>query len=126
MELQDWLSLIGRVLLGGYFIQAGIMHIVKRDMLAGYAASKGVPLPKAAVLLSGFFFLLLPGVSILLGQWLVTSYVLVLVFLTVVSFAMHAFWRVSDPMAKMNDRVNFLKNFALAGAVLSLLAGLFV
>jgi uncharacterized membrane protein YphA (DoxX/SURF4 family) len=47
-------------------------------------------------------------------------------FLVPVTFIMHAFWKIQDPMAKMGETINFTKNIALLGAVLILLAHTFV
>jgi hypothetical protein len=35
---------------------------------------------------------------------------------------MHNFWKDEDPQMKMADRINFMKNMALLGALLMLLA----
>lgn len=116
--------LLGRLLMGGYFLMSGISHVMKRDMLAGYAASKGVPMPKYAVLVSGLL-LLFGGFGILTGfmvQWALVALVL---FLVPVTFMMHAFWKESDPMKRMPDQVNFMKNTALLGSILILIALLF-
>jgi hypothetical protein len=37
-------------------------------------------------------------------------------------FPMHNFWALSDPQMKQADVINFLKNMALVGALLMLLA----
>jgi hypothetical protein len=39
-------------------------------------------------------------------------------FLAGVSPQMHAFWKESDPQRRQGERVNFLKNLALAGAAM--------
>ena len=62
------------------------------------------------------------GLSILLGVWTTWGVALLVLFLLGVSFKMHAFWSVQDPMARMNDRISFWKNMALAAAMLMLLA----
>ena len=45
--------LIGRAMLGGFFIYNGIHHFQEAEMMAGYAKSKKLPLPKAAVIGTG-------------------------------------------------------------------------
>ena len=45
-----YLFVLGRILLGGYFIMSGFNHFKNLGMLTGYAQSKGVPMPKAAVM----------------------------------------------------------------------------
>lgn len=90
-------------------------------MLAGYAKSKNVPLPKVAVLVSGLL-MLLGGLGVLFGMYVQWSLALIAIFLLVVSFAVHNFWAVEDPTAKMGDTVNFSKNMALLGASLMLMS----
>lgn len=117
----QYLFILGEVLLGGYFIMSGVNHFRHTSMLAGYAESKGVPMAKESVLLTGVL-LVLGGLGIFLGVYVQISILLLVVFLLVTSFKMHAFWKESDPQAKMGDQINFTKNMALLGALLMLLA----
>lgn len=120
----DWTQLtllLGRLLLGGYFLHAGYSHFRHRKMMAGYAASKGVPLAMPAILGTGAL-LTLGGLSLLTGYLPLVGLGLLAVFLVGVTPKMHDFWNVKDPMARMGERVNFLKNTALLGAVLMLSA----
>lgn len=89
-------------------------------MMAGYSQSKGIPSPKAAVVFSGLL-LLIGGLSILLGVYPTVGTIALVLFLVPVTFMMHAFWKVKDPMARMGETVNFTKNLALLGAALMLL-----
>lgn len=114
------LFLLGRILFGGYFVMSGFNHFRNLEMLSQYAASKGVSAPRAAVRLTGLM-LLLGGLGILLGVKIGWAVLLLSVFLIVVSFKMHNFWTISDPMAKMPEMINFLKNMALLGAALMML-----
>ncbi len=111
------LFVIGRIIFGCYFIYNGINHLSHVPMMAGYAKSKGVPAPSLAVFVSGLF-ILLGGLSVLLGIYPVAGIILITLFLIPVSFFMHRFWDVQDPMARMGEHVNFLKNMALIGALL--------
>lgn len=119
--MESTLFLIGRLLLGGYFIFSGFNHFSNLSMMAGYAQSKAVPSPKAAVAFSGLL-LLIGGLSILLGVYPTVGTIALALFLIPVTFMMHAFWKVQDPMARMGEMVNFTKNLALLGATLMLLA----
>ena len=117
----DILFLIGRLLLGGYFIVSGINHFMKMGMLAGYSQSKGVPMPKIAVIVTGVL-LLFGGLGILLGIFIEWAILALVVFLVPVNFIMHAFWKVEDANMKMMEMVHFMKNLALLGALLMLLS----
>ena len=119
--MESILFLIGRILLGGYFIFNAFNHFSNLSMMSAYAQSKGVPAPKLAVGFSGLL-LLLGGLSMLLGVYPMIGVVTIALFLLPVTFMMHAFWKLQDPMAKMGEQVHFSKNLALLGAALALLA----
>ncbi len=115
------LFLLGRVLLGGFFIMNGYNHIKNLGMLTGYAQSKGVPMPKIAVFITGLM-LLLGGAGIVLGVFIECSVTLLALFLLGTLIKMHRYWEIADPMMRMGERVNFYKNIGLLGGVLMLLA----
>ncbi len=113
--------LIGRIILGAFYMYNAVHHFMGIKMMSGYTASKGVPAPKLAVAGSGLL-LLLGGLSILTGYQPYIGAIMIVVFLVPVAFMMHNFWAVSDPRAKMGERVNFLKDIALAASALMFLA----
>lgn len=115
------LFLFGRILLGGYFLMNAYNHFKNADALAGYAASKGVPNPKLAVMGTGVL-LLLGGAGIILGVYTLWAILALMLFLVGVTFQMHKYWTIEDPNQKMVERINFYKNLALLGAVTMLLA----
>ena len=119
--MEYYLILLGRVLLGGYFIKNGVNHLKNSKALTPYAASKGVPSPAMAVLVTGVM-LLLGGLGILLGIYVRLAILLLVLFLVGTLIKMHPYWTVTDPMARMGENVNFYKNIALIGALLLLLA----
>lgn len=94
-------------------------HFKHLDMLSGYAASKGVASAKPAVFVSGVL-LLLGGLGVVFGITPEASLTLLIIFLVPVSYKMHAFWKETDPNAKMMERIQFMKNMALVGALLML------
>lgn len=113
---------LGRILFGGYFIMGGYNHLANLGMMSGYTQSKGVPAPKPAVAVTGLL-LLIGGISTLFNFYPEVGLIALVIFLVPVTFLMHAFWKVQDPMAKMGERVNFMKNLALLGGTLLLLSG---
>ena len=114
------LFLIGRILVGGYYIFNGFNHFSKKDMMAGDAKSKGVPIPDITIPLTGLL-LLLGGLSLLLGIYPYIGVALIVIFLVPVTFMMHNFWAVPKEQ-KMADMVQFMKNIALIGSTLMFLA----
>ena len=119
--MAKWTLLFGRLLFGGFFLFSGINHLTQVRSLAGYAGSQGVASPEVAVAGTGVL-LLLGGSSVLLGVAPRIGLALIVLFLVPVTFVMHAFWNVPDAQARMLDMVNFMKNMALTGAALGLMA----
>lgn len=109
--------LIGRIMFGGFFIYSGIGHFLRIGTLAGFAGAKGVPLPEAAVVVTGLL-LLAGGLSILLGTYTSIGLTCLLIFLAPVTLWMHTFWSDTDPNMKMMSSVFFARNVALMGAIL--------
>ena len=116
----DYVFLFGRVLFGGFFIVGGINHFRHLGMMSGYAASKGVPAAKAAIIFSGLL-IILGGFCIVVGCTPEIGVACIVLFLVPVTFMMHPYWTETDPMQQMSQRVNFQKNVALLGAALMLL-----
>jgi putative oxidoreductase len=121
MIMPTAIFLIGRLLLGGFFVHSGYKHFKFINMMAGYSQSKGVPAPKAAVALTGLL-LLVGGFSVLLGVYPTIGTIALIIFFVPATYSMHAFWKVVDPQARMGETVNFSKNIALLGAALMLLS----
>jgi len=113
--------LIGRILFGGFFIMNGVNHFLQMKNMAAYSKSKGIPLPQAAVLATGAL-LVLGGLGIVLGMYIRFAVACLVLFLIPTTFMMHQYWKIQDPMARMGDQIHFMKNMALLGAALMLLA----
>jgi putative oxidoreductase len=112
---------LGRILFGGYFAYNGFNNLKMLDMMSGYAKSKGAPMPKLSVAFSAVL-LIVGGLSVLFDILPGFGLIALALFLVPVTFIIHPFWKIQDPMAKMGEMINFTKNIALLGAVLILLA----
>ena len=121
MENFDLILALGHIIFGGFFFLMGLSHFTKNESLSAYAASKKVWQPKIAVYVSGSL-ILVGGLGIIAGRFVTLSSLLILAFLVPITFSMHAFWKEKDVQVKMLDQVQFLKNTALIGAALILLA----
>jgi uncharacterized membrane protein YphA (DoxX/SURF4 family) len=113
--------LIGRIILGGFFLFNALNHLTRAGMMAGYAASKGVPLASLVVVATGLQ-LAVGGLMLLLGWYVWIAALVLVVFLVPVALVMHNFWAVTDPQLRMIELVQFTKNLALAGALLIIAA----
>ncbi len=113
--------LIGRIIFGGFFIMSGINHFTKLEAMTGYAKYKKLPAAKLGVLVSGLM-LLLGGAYVLLGFYVDLGALLLAIFLVLAAVIFHNFWKETDATAKQSEMMNFMKDFALAGAALILFA----
>lgn len=113
--------LVGRIIVGGFFLMNGFNHFTQLNMMTGYSKSKGIPAPAVAVGSSGVI-LFLGGLSLLLGYHPTIGAGLLVIFLLGASFSIHNFWTVQDQQAKLGEMVNFLKNMAILGLLLMTLA----
>jgi putative oxidoreductase len=117
----DVVALIGRILFAAVFLASSYGHLSQTEAMAGYAGSKGVPMPKLAVLGSGV--LMAVGILlIVLGIWADLGALLLVVFLLPTAFLMHQFWRETDGQARQQEQVQFMKDLSLAGGSLLLFA----
>ena len=113
--------LIGRIILGAYYLLGAINHFVGLGSMTDYAAAKGVPFPAVAVLVAGVL-LGIAGITFLLGWHPKVGVGALVLFFVPVTLMMHAFWRVGDPAMRMSEMINFMKNFALLASTLMFLA----
>lgn len=113
--------LLGRLIFGGFFINSGIHHFTDRESLSKYAGSKKVPMPDLAVQASGAA-LILGGASILFGVKPKLGALALIGFLAGVTPVMHDFWNLEDPEKRQGEMVNFMKNAALLGGAMALMA----
>ena len=110
-----YLVALGRLFYSLIFIAGGLGHFFHPEI--AYAASQGVPIANILVPASGIIAVV-GGLSILLGfHGKVGAWLLVL-FLVPVTFMMHNFWAVKDPMMQQFQMAMFLKNISMLGAAL--------
>jgi putative oxidoreductase len=108
--------LFGRILFALVFILSGFSHFTEPTI--GYAARQGVPFASLLVPLSGLMAIV-GGLSVALGYYPKVGAWLIAAFLIPITFAMHAFWAVSDPAVAQIQQVMFMKNLSLLGSALA-------
>lgn len=120
--LQGLLAVAGRVLLSTIFLMSAVGNKIPNfNDVAGYMASAGVPAPK--IMLAGAIVFLLAGsVSIILGFKARIGAALLLVFLVLATYFFHDFWTLEDAQQKQEQMIQFMKNMALMGAMLLVMA----
>jgi uncharacterized membrane protein YphA (DoxX/SURF4 family) len=119
-QLSKIIFMVGRLIVGGVYLGAGIENLIQLDAKAGYAASKGVTNATFWVTVASLL-LLLGGASLVTGMrpWLgVTALAL---FLIPVTLIMHNFWTMQGMQAEIEQHA-FTGNVGLFGSALLLLA----
>lgn len=85
-----------------------------------YAMSQGVPFASVLVPLSGIMAFI-GALSIILGYKTRIGACLIIAFLIPVTFMMHNFWAITDPMIKPVQMAHFMKNISMMGAAFLIL-----
>jgi len=114
------LPLLARICVAALFLVAGIGKIMAFSGTAGYMAKLGFPAPEVMTVIA-IVFEVGGGLLLLIGwktRWVAWGLTL---FVLIATFAAHRFWDV-DVAQVANQRVHFLKNFAIIGALLMLSA----
>src|SRR5690606_37433858 len=107
--------LLGRIFFSLIFLASLANHFSPE--MAGYAASQGVPAPNFMVPLAGIIagagaLSIIFGYKAKLGAWLIV------IFLVPVTWWMHAFWKMDDPMQQQTNMIMFMKNISMLGGAL--------
>lgn len=108
----NYLPLIGRFFYSFLFISASFDHFTSQAVQN--AAAHGAPMAAILVPLSGLMALA-GGITILLGFRAQLGAWLLIAFLIPVTFVMHNFWSVTDPMMMQIQKMMFLKNISMLG-----------
>jgi putative oxidoreductase len=115
------LKTLGRMLLASIFISGGANTFMKPDGRAEKVAAAGIPQPRQATILNGAV-MAVGGAALAAGiapKLAATALLGTLIPTTVVG---HQFWKEETPAGKAGQQVQFLKNVAILGGLLLVLA----
>ena len=107
--------LLGRILFSLIFLISGFSHFSSQSV--AYANSQGVPAASFLVPASGILAII-GAISIIIGYKAKIGAWLIVVFLIPVTFMMHNFWTLTDPMMKQMQMAMFWKNISMLGGAL--------
>jgi len=120
--LQGVITVIGRILLATIFLMSAIGNkIPHHKQVAAAMTAEGVPV--AQLMLAGAIVFLIAGsLSIIFGYKARIGATLLLVFLVLATYYFHDFWTFEDAAQKQQQMIHFMKNMALMGAMLLIIA----
>ncbi|MFC6755553.1 MULTISPECIES: DoxX family protein [Haloarcula] len=114
------LFLVARLLFGGVLAFTGLNHFMSAEGMIPYAEAKGLPAPAGAVYGSGGL-LVFSGLLLIVGAYPVLAAGALATFLLGSAVIMHDFWTVPEDQ-QQDELTQFLKNVAMAGGAVALLA----
>lgn len=119
-DLPTALLFLGRLLLGGAFVFAGLRNIQNQTFLTQLMAARGVPQARLA-LWAGIVLQIVAGALVIAGLSTAIAAAVLVVFLIVATPMFHNFW--DHQGQERASRINgFVGNVALSGGFLTLIA----
>lgn len=120
-KLQPALGLIGKLLVAALFWWDSIfLFIPDFQGTAQYIAQKQLPLPQVLAALTIVFLLVAPAL-LFVRMTEVLGFLALAAFCLMTAVIFHDFWAL-DPADRVPEQVHFMKDLALAGAMLALAA----
>jgi len=110
-----YIPLIGRAMFAAIFLKAVPGHFQEETI--AFVSEQGIPWAGLFVPLAGFLALA-GGLSVLLGWRAKLGAWMLVAFLVPVTFLMHPFWVVSDPVAAAMQEAMFFRNVSMLGGAL--------
>lgn len=115
----DFLSLIGRILLGLMFFIGGIGKVTGYAGTVAYATKAGLPMPDISVGIGAAIEIIAP-LMLLVGFKVRWAALALIVFTLVATFFFHNYWTM-EGAARMTNQITLLKNLAVVGGLLMLI-----
>jgi putative oxidoreductase len=113
--------IVGRTLLGLYFIIPGVQKITSYEGMGQYMEKFGVPLVDIMLPLTIVLQLLL-GLAVIVGYQTKLAAFLLAGMTLVISLYMHSFWNLPEGADVARETQNFVKNMAIMAGLLTLSA----
>ena len=118
-KLDDISILIGRSLLGLYFLGPGIAKVFNYSNYVAVMQENGVPLTLVALPIV-ILVQVIGGLMLILNQNVKFCALLLFATTIVINFYIHDFWTLADGLSKSHETQNFVKNLAICAGLLVL------
>jgi putative oxidoreductase len=121
----DYAGTAGRLILGGFFLVAGIVNLVTPGSIRDHVERMrafGTPAP-ALAFWCGIGLQFLGAALVISGMRADIGAVCLIVFTTLATAIFHRFWQRTDPMQQRTSRLFFMSNAAIIGGLLLLIGG---
>lgn len=118
--MQSVVPLLGRVLLAAIFLWSGAGKVLAFDPTVGYIASKHLPQPQVIAVLA-IIAEIAGGIALVVGFRTRLAAAGLLIYTALAAVLFHDFWAV-PPAQHLPQMVNFMKNVAICGGFLYVIA----
>ena len=118
-KLDDISILIGRSLLGLYFLGPGIAKVFNYSNYVAVMQENEVPLTLVALPIV-ILVQVIGGIMLILNQNVKFCALLLFATTIVINFYIHDFWTLADSLSKSHETQNFVKNLAICAGLLVL------
>ncbi len=123
--LKQWresmLKALGRLFLACIFVSSGADTFLNPDGRASKVAAAGIPSPREATILNGIV-MIVAGSMLALDIAPKLAAVLLAGALIPTTLVGHPFWNEQDSESRMGQQIHFLKNLAILGGLLTVMA----
>jgi len=118
-RFDSYYFVVGRALLGTYFLLPGVMKIINYANTLDLMLSKGIPfvsmlLPLTIVLQVGL------GLALIVGKAQRVSALMLFGMTLLINFYIHNFWELQGDPSYARELQNFVKNLGIAAGLLVL------
>lgn len=119
--LESLLFLLGRIAIGGFFLWKAVERMKHWNEAGDALKRKGVPYI-SYVLPATMLIQVIGGLSVVLGFYARGGAILLLAFMVFHMYKLHAFWKLNHGTEQMLEKLLFMKDLAIIGGLLLLLA----
>ncbi len=113
---QDFLLLVGRVMIGGVFLVGGLGKLMAIGAFAAGLARNGLPQPVLLAYLGGLVEFV-GGLALVIGLAARYAAALLILFVIVATAISHRYWEFADPQQRRMQTISFTKNVMIAGGL---------
>ena len=118
-KLDNLFFIIGRTLLGLYFIGPGLSKVFEFTAILALMRIKGVPFSSVLLPLT-IFIQLIGGIFLILGKNLRLASFMLFGLTICINIFIHNFWALNGDPSQEHEIQNFIKNLAIAAGLLVL------
>lgn len=119
--LTQYAAPLGRFLLAFVFLASAFNKITDFSGTTGYMAASGMTVATSFFLAGAIVFLVVGGLSLLLGFQARIGALLLIVFLIPTTLIFHGFWKFEGDAAQM-QMIQFMKNCSILGGLFMVVA----